>query len=190
MRKNFKKNKKIIILCSIGVFILTYFICDAIYEKYQENSYQETYNNAYLKLFVEERNEVFKLYEEIASLLETPTESQYKKVYETTDEVEWICRDIFFLEMQSLVTTYGAGLGYYSCFFRDVKSAAESGFDTSKFLLIYDMLEKILRLYDDNSNPIEVSDKIKEMENFYQEISLLNEELEELNSQLFHENIE
>ena len=74
---------------------------------------------------------------------------------------------------------------YYSTFYRDVKSALETRQSTDALKHINTLLEKILLLY--NAPPSSVntaSEKVKEIEEFYKSLSLLNDDMMNLTEYL------
>ena len=84
-----------------------------------------------------------------------------------------------------VLSHYGAGLVYYSTFYRDVKSALETRRSTDALKQINTLLEKILLLYNASLSSVSTtSEKVKEIEGFYKSLSLLNDDMMNLTEYL------
>ncbi len=173
-----KKAVWIISLLLVVVLIGSSVIRDVV----QKQKREKKYNDAFNELFVTERNEVYLLYEAIAAAIKTPDKEHYDNAYNVAVRTEQICRQVF-SDLSDDVTTYGAGLVYYTTFYRDIKAAITSNCDTDVLRDIYELLGKILSLYDaPYSKPVETKDKMKAVRQFYESLSLLNEDMELCNT--------
>lgn len=167
-----KKAVLIVILSSVVVLVI---FC-SIYNVVQKQKYTDKYNNAFIALFVTERNAVYSLYEAINTAIETPDQEHYDIALNFATEAERICGQIYG-DLSDDVATYGAGLVYYATFYRDIKSAINSNCDVDMLEHIHELLGEILLLYDAHSNPVETTGKIEAITQFYESLSLLNDDM-------------
>lgn len=166
-----QKVKKIILLLIILIIAF-----DMGKRYYQNVQYEKKYENLRIEIFVDERNAVFQLYEAIGLLISHSSDMNYETAYEVAVLTEDVCVQTYW-KATDLVNTHANHLVYYSTFYRDVKKLLELKCSEEKLQKIYEILEKILMLYDGYSNPIETKEKIKEMDNFYYKLSRMQEEM-------------
>ena len=157
------------IILVIGLFI------GSIVKKQRQ---KDLYNKAFIRLFVTERNEVLLLYEAIDSLIASPDKEHYDKALSVAVKTEEVCCGTY-MELSRLTPTYGAELVYYATFYRDIKYALKSR-NTEILNHIHNLLNDIIKLYDDSSNPENYSNEFEAMGRFYKSLSLLNEEMMQL----------
>ena len=168
------KNKKIIFVCFlVMVLIILLYIANGFR---QEALYEEKYNSAFIELFVTERNEVFSLYKAVEKTMESPEDKNYENALMIAKQTEQICVQTFGAS-KNIGVVYIDGNVYYSTFYRDIKVALESRCDARDLEEMYRLLGEIIALYDGHSNPADTDGKRVAMIEFYNAISLMNEEL-------------
>lgn len=161
----------------VSLLLVFAVICSCtIYKTIHMQKRQENYNNAFIELFVTERNEVFLLYETIGSTIENPSQENYKKALDVAIKTENVCCETYG-KLSDIVPTYGAGLVYYATFYRDIKTLLSSSCEKKELNNIYELLEEIISLYDAHSNPVDSTGKFKAIGQFYESLSLLNEKM-------------
>ena len=112
------------------------------------------------------KNAVAELYTAIESTVNTPDDEHYAAALNTAVSTQQICCNAY-SEISGSAATYGAGLVYYSTFYRDVKSALETRRSTDALKQINTLLEKILLLYNAPLSSVSTtSEKVKEIEDF------------------------
>lgn len=176
------KKKAVLIVCLLSVIALLAFgnIRDAI----EEHRNAKAYDKAFHTVFVTEKNAVAELYTAIESTVNTPDDEHYAAALNTAVSTQQICCNAYG-EISDSAATYGAGLIYYSTFYRDVKSALETRRSTDALKQINTLLEKILLLYNAPlSSVCTTSEKVKEIEGFYKSLSLLNDDMMNLTEYL------
>ena len=132
----------------VSLLLVFAVICSCtIYKTIHMQKRQENYNNAFIELFVTERNEVFLLYETIGSTIENPSQENYKKALDVAIKTENVCCETYG-KLSDIVPTYGAGLVYYATFYRDIKTLLSSSCEKKELNNIYELLEEIISLYD------------------------------------------
>ena len=67
---------------------------------------------------------------------------------------------------------------YYATFYRDIKAALTKQCSTDDLKHIYELLGKIVPLYNAPAAPGSTYEKKKEIENFYKSLSLLNDDMD------------
>ena len=173
------KKKAVLIVCLLSVIALLAFgnIRDAI----EEHRNTKAYDKAFHTVFVTEKNAVAELYTAIESTVNTPDDAA---ALNTAVSTQQICCNAYG-EISDSAATYGAGLVYYSTFYRDVKSALETRRSTDALKQINTLLEKILLLYNAPLSSVSTtSEKVKEIEGFYKSLSLLNDDMMNLTEYL------
>ncbi len=161
----------------IGLILVFAVICSCIiYKTIEKQRQQDKYNNAFIELFVTERNEVFLLYETIGLTIEKPTQENYNKALDVAIKTENVCCETYG-KLSDIAPTYGAGLVYYATFYRDIKTLLSSSCDIKELNDIYIVLEEIISLYDAHSNPVDSTGKFKAISQFYKSLTLLNEKM-------------
>lgn len=176
------KKKIIPIVCLLSVIALLAF--GNIRSAIEEHRKAKAYDKAFHTVFVTEKNAVAELYAAIEDVVNTPDDEHYAAALNAAVSTQQICCDAYG-EICDSAATYGAGLVYYSTFYRDVKSALETRQSTDALKHINTLLEKILLLY--NAPPSSVntaSEKVKEIEGFYKSLSLLNDDMMNLTEYL------
>lgn len=172
MKTKLKTSDKIVIVIAIVIVALIAYdiISRAIESKRQEDNADTVYN----ALFVSEKAEVVKLHEAIARAIETSDEEHYALALETAENTETICMQTFG-NNSNTVTTFGAGLNYYSTFYRDVKFVLSEHRDPSELQSLNDLISEIITLYNAHADPSSAHEKFKAAENFYNSVYLLLE---------------
>ena len=172
--------KKTIVLCGILAVFVALIAGSIVDNVLTRKHYEEQYNDAYIALFVTERNEVVFLYQSINQTIDTPNDENYAQSLEIVNQTEKACM-LTYASNSNIVETYGAGTFYYATFFRDIK-AALTECSINELLNISSLLSEIISLYDSHSNSVTVSEKIKSMEEFYKSLSMLNDKMKNITS--------
>lgn len=166
------KKKRVIIFWVVAMVILLYVANNMIEEK----KYEEKYGDAFVTLFVTERNEVFFLYQAVGQIIELSDDESYENALAVAKKTEQVCMQTYG-ESINIGVVYNQTTVYYSTFYRDVKAALESKCDREQLQQMYDLLGEIIVLYDEYSNSVMTVDKRNAMVDFYEAIGLMNEEL-------------
>lgn len=166
----------VIIIAIVTVALISYDIISRAVENKRQEDKADT---AYTALFVTEKDEVVKLHEAIAQLIETPDDEHYSAALETAENTETICMQTFGRN-SNIVATFGAVLNYYSTFYRDIKFALSEQLDPSELQPLNDLLSEIISLYNVPAAPSAAQEKFKAAENFYNSVYLLIEDNREV----------
>lgn len=67
---------------------------------------------------------------------------------------------------------------YYATFYRDIKAALTKQCGTDDLKHIYELLGKIMSLYNTTATPGSTYEKKKEIEKFFKSLSLLNNDMD------------
>lgn len=167
--------KKIIII--VGLFAAVALLAlPNIRSAVQEHKDAEKYDNAYNELFTTEKNAVAELYSAIESTIDTPDNEHYNAALNAAAHAEQVCGETYG-ELCDITVTYGAGTVYYATFYRDIKAALTQKCGTDDLKRIYELLGKIMPLYNAPAALGSTNKKKKEIENFYKSLSLLNDDM-------------
>lgn len=150
--------------------------------KFLRDEYDKKIDDGFNALFVTEREQVNILYNAIGNTLDFPDEADFDGLFELTEETEELCMQTAG-NNSDIVEVYGARLIYYATFYRDIRQAIEHE-NMDDLRTIYDFYVKITALYDKHSKDLTTYGKIVEMTEFYQSVSLLNNDMLELNNKL------
>ncbi|MCH5200227.1 MAG: hypothetical protein J1F60_04630 [Oscillospiraceae bacterium] len=172
MKTKLKTSDKIVIIIAIAIVALISYdiISRAVESKRQEDKADAVCN----ALFVTEKAEAVNLHEAIAQLMDTPDEEHYSAALKAAEYTETVCMQTFGSN-SNIVLTFGAGLNYYSTFYRDVKFALSNRLDPSELQPLNDLISEIIALYNTPAAPSSAHEKLKAAENFYNSVYLLLE---------------
>ena len=163
--------KKIIII--IGVFAAAALLAlPNILNAVREQKDAKKYDNAFNELFVTEKNAVAGLYTAIGNTIDSPDKEHYGNALNAA-----ICGQTYG-KLCDITVTYGAGTVYYATFYRDIKAALTKQCGTDDLKHIYELLGKIMSLYNTTATPGSTYEKKKEIEKFFKSLSLLNNDMD------------
>ena len=153
--------KKIIII--IGVFAAAALLAlPNILNAVREQKDAKKYDNAFNELFVTEKNAVAGLYTAIGNTIDSPDKEHYGNALNAAIHTEQICGQTV----------------YYATFYRDIKAALTKQCGTDDLKHIYELLGKIMSLYNTTATPGSTYEKKKEIEKFFKSLSLLNNDMD------------
>ena len=168
--------KKIILI--IGVFAAAALLAlPNIRNAVQKQKDAKKYDNAFNELFVTEKNAVAELYTAIGNTIDSPDKEHYGNALNAAIHTEQICGQTYG-KLCDITVTYGAGTVYYATFYRDIKAALTKQYGTDDLKHIYELLGKIMSLYNTPAAPGSTYEKKKEIENFYKSLSVLNDDMD------------
>ena len=177
MKTLLMKKKWIIFVALLCIAIV---VSHVIIDSQKKKEYEEKYSEAFIDLFVTERNEVLRLYEAIGKVIEIPSDRNYEDAYAIACETENTCKTKY-AKMTNLKGIIIYAQSYYSTFYRDVKAVLSTKTDATELQDVYGLFGKIISLYDKHSNPMTARDKIEEMNQFFTSLMALNEEMNLIN---------
>ena len=154
--------KKIILI--FGVFAAAALLAlPNILNAVREQKDAKKYDNAFNELFVTEKNAVAGLYTAIGNTIDSPDKEHYGNALNAVIHTEQICGQTYG-KLCDITVTYGAGTVYYATFYRDIKAALTKQCGTDDLKHIYELLGKIMSLYNTPATPGSTYEKKKEIE--------------------------
>ena len=122
-------------------------------------------------------NAVAGLYTAIGNTIDSPDKEHYGNALNAAIHTEQICGQTYG-KLCDITVTYGAGTVYYATFYRDIKAALTKQCSTDDLKHIYELLGKIMSLYNTTATPGSTYEKKKEIEKFFKSLSLLNNDMD------------